>query len=60
MDGAVRTIAIKSGQRLVLAGDFTTFGGVPANGTVRVDMDGAVDTEMMNTTLAVDSVRQSH
>ncbi len=59
-DAAVRSVAVKAQNKIVIGGDFTDFAGHSVEGTVRLDLTGAVDTTMQQSGLDVDSVRQSH
>ncbi len=42
-DGAVRAIALQADDKILVAGDFVTFNGVPRNHIVRLNANGTVD-----------------
>jgi len=47
-DFAVQSIEIQSDGKIVLAGNFTTYKGVSANGIIRLNSDGTKDTSFDN------------
>jgi len=42
-NGVVRSIALQSDGKVLLAGEFTQFDGVPRNGVARLNLDGKLD-----------------
>src|SRR6185436_14359366 len=43
-DGTVNSIVLQSDGRILVAGDFTHFNDLPANGIMRLNEDGTLDT----------------
>ena len=50
-NGIVREIAVLSDGDILIAGDFTTVGGVARTGIARLNADGTLDTDFANPNL---------
>lgn len=58
-NGEVYAISPLEDGRIVLTGAFTSFNGTPANGSVRLNANGSVDTTFQRSALAVDSINSA-
>jgi hypothetical protein len=58
--GEVYTVKALDDGRITLAGTFRSFNGTTCNGTVRLLPDGAVDTTLLPSSLAVQSINTSN
>lgn len=43
----IRAIAVQTDGKIVIGGDFTTYGGVARNGVARINADGTLDTSFI-------------
>jgi len=59
-DGPVRSLAIQSNGKVVIAGEFSSVNGINRNGIARLNADGSVDTSLLRVREWTEQSGRSH